>query len=412
MDSEQKPEEKLLQKRTPVKIAGIIFIAIIIAAFWLNNKPDSEKSRGGNRTGMANQPVQVASVIRTNMPVYYAGLGTVTAAKTATVRSQVEGTLLRLHFKEGETVKAGQLLAEIDPRPFQVQLVQAQGQLVKDQAALTNAQQDLKRYETLLQQDSIARQQVDAQRSQVKQLRGAIKSDQAQIANAKLQLTYSRITAPFTGKVGLRQIDQGNLVKAGDTTGIVVITQVQPIDVLFSLPEVQLPEVQRAIKQNPGLVAQAWDRNMDKVLANGTLVSLDNQIDATTGTIKLRAQFSNEDELLFPNQFVNVRLKTEDLQQMLQVPASAIQLGNQGSFVWVVDKESTVSTRNIQTGATDGAKTVVISGLKENERVVTDGVDRLKSGQTVEIIVPGQTKASPARQKQRNTKASAPSNRP
>ena len=369
---------------------------------------------GGN--GMP-QPVQAATVARGDLPVYLSGLGTVTALNTVTVKSQVSGTLQKLHFAEGATVKAGQLLAEIDPRPFQVQLEQAQGQFAKDQAALASARQDLERYRTLLTQDSIAQQQVDSQVSSVRQLEASIKMDQAQIDSAKLQLTYSRITAPISGRAGLRQVDPGNLVQTGDSGGIVVLTEVDPINIVFTLPEVQLPRVTKPLREGRVLEADAWDRDMTHKLATGRLTTPDNQIDPATGTIKLKAIFANSDGSLFPNQFVNIRLKVDTDRDALIAPVSAIQQGSQGSFVWVIvsDGESSapqaadpqvnagtgstppqdakpngakVSLRVVKTGASDGDRVVIQEGVQEGDRLVTDGADRLREGARVEIVDP------------------------
>lgn len=390
------PEYKPTSKKRLLIYAAVV-IVIIAALGYCTMKRDSGgvvSQRGGPGGNAGSQPVQAAQVVKGDMPVYLSGLGTVMAANTVTVRSQVDGTLQRLHFKEGDMVRAGQLLAEIDPRPFQVQLAQAQGQLAKDEASLVNARQDLARYEQLLRQDSIAKQQVDTQRSLVRQLEGSVKSDRAQIASAQLQLTYSRVSAPFTGRTGLRQVDPGNLISSGDASGIVVITQVQPINVMFTLPESQLTQVLEATQNGELPEAQAWDRNMGKLLATGRLVTLDNQIDPTTGTIKLKAEFTNEDQRLFPNQFVNIRLKVANLAQTTIVPVAAIQHGSQGSFVWVVDKDGKVSVKNVKTGASEEERTAVLSGVKPGERVVIDGADRLKEGAKVEVIVPGKTPAA------------------
>ena len=386
---EHRPTSK---KRLLIYAAGAIVIIAILGYCTM-------KSGSG---GMANQrgrqgtpPVQVAQVTQADMPVYLSGLGTVTAANTVSIQSQVTGTLQRLHFKEGDLVSAGQLLAEIDPRPFQVQLAEAQGQLAKDQASLVNARADLARYELLLKQDSIARQQVDTQRSLVNQLLGSIKSDQAQIASAQLQLTYSRISAPFAGRVGLRQVDPGNLINANSASGtIVVLTQVQPIDVLFTLPESQLDQVISATRDGQMPEIEAWDRNMGKRIALGQLVAVDNQIDPATGTVKLRGRFTNEDTSLFPNQFVNIRLKVNTLPRAVIAPVAAVQHGSQGSFVWVLDKDNKVSVKQVKTGPADGERVAVLQGLSAGMRVVIDGADRLREGAEVQVVTPGKREAS------------------
>ncbi len=349
---------------------------------------DSGSASQGKSKG-PSVPVQVATAIRLDVPVYLNGLGTVTASNTATVKSRVDGQLMKLHFTEGKTVKAGQLLAELDPRPFQVSLSQAEGLLAHDQASLANAIVDLKRFQTLLSQESIARQQVDTQAALVRQLEGSLKTDRAQVDAARLQLDYSRITAPIGGRVGLKQVDLGNQVKSGDTNGLVVITQVQPINVVFTLPEAQLASVLAPQHSGETLAVEAWDREMKQTLARGKLLALDNQIDTTTGTVKLKAEFSNEDDTLFPNQFVNARLQVGTLRQAVVVPVGAVQTGKQGSFVWVLGANDRVSQRTVSTGPNDGERVVVSTGVAAGERLVTDGIDRLKPGMKVQVVEPG-----------------------
>jgi multidrug efflux system membrane fusion protein len=289
-----------------------------------------------------------------------------------------------VHFTEGQQVKAGDLLAEIDPRPFQVQLMQAEGQMAKDQALLANARADLERYQTLFRQDSIAKQQVDTQAALVRQYEGTVKSNQSSIENARLQLTYSRVTAPISGRLGLRQVDQGNVVRAGDATGIVVITQLQPVAVVFTIPQDQLNPVLKKINEKQKLAVEAWDRDNRNRLATGTLITIDNQIDPATGTVKLKAEFPNEDGLLFANQFVNVRMLVETRKDVTVVPTAAVQRGAQGWFVYVVKDDSTVSLRPVRTGPAEGQATAIEAGVKPGERVVTDGLDRLREGAKVE----------------------------
>lgn len=349
---------------------------------------DSGSASQGKSKG-PSVPVQVATAILLDVPVYLNGLGTVTASNTATVKSRVDGQLMKLHFTEGKTVKAGQLLAELDPRPFQVSLSQAEGLLAHDQASLANAIVDLKRFQTLLSQESIARQQVDTQAALVRQLEGSLKTDRAQVDAARLQLDYSRITAPIGGRVGLKQVDLGNQVKSGDTNGLVVITQVQPINVVFTLPEAQLASVLAPQHSGETLAVEAWDREMKQTLARGKLLALDNQIDTTTGTVKLKAEFSNEDDTLFPNQFVNARLQVGTLRQAVVVPVGAVQTGKQGSFVWVLGANDRVSQRTVSTGPNDGERVVVSTGVAAGERLVTDGIDRLKPGMKVQVVEPG-----------------------
>jgi membrane fusion protein, multidrug efflux system len=330
-------------------------------------------------------PVVAVPARTADVGVYLSGLGTVTPIATVTVRSRVDGELMRVAFREGQLVKAGELLAEIDPRPFQVQLAQAVGQLAKDQALLKNAVVDLERYRTLFEQDSVAKQQLDTQASLVRQYEGTIKADQAAVDSAKLQLTYARITAPLSGRVGLRQVDPGNIVRSGDTNGIVVITQLQPISVIFTIAEDNVGAVMRRLKAGDKLPVDAWDRADKTKLATGTLATVDNQIDPQTGTVKLRASFANSDIQLFPNQFVNARMLVDTLQGATVIPSAAVQRGNQGTFVYVVQPDSSVTVRAVKLGPVQGEIVAVEAGVQPGEIVVTDGADRLREGAKVEI---------------------------
>ncbi len=346
--------------------------------------PAAAKKKGGDPASRVT-PVVADPVRSGEIKIYLNGLGTVTPLRTVTVRSRVDGELQRVHFKEGQLVKAGELLAEIDPRPFQVQLTQAEGTMARDRALLENARIDLERYRTLLKQDSIAEQQVASQESLVRQYEGTVKVDQSAIDNARLQLTYSRVTAPVGGRIGLRQVDPGNIVRAGDTNGLAVITQVEPISVIFTIPQDNLPAVLKRIQTGERLPVEAFDRDQKTQLANGALLTVDNQIDTTTGTVKLKAQFANDDSRLFPNQFVNVRMLLDTLQDVTTVSTAAIQRGTQGIFVYVVGGDYTVSLRPVKLGATEGNRTAVESGLKAGELVVVDGTDRLREGAKVEL---------------------------
>ncbi|MCY0857869.1 MdtA/MuxA family multidrug efflux RND transporter periplasmic adaptor subunit [Cupriavidus sp. D39] len=345
--------------------------------------------RGGpGGPGGQRSPVVVSTVAQRNMDVILNGLGNVTPVANVTVRVQVSGPLLKVLFKEGQMVKAGDVLAEIDPRPFQATLDQAVGTLARDRALLENARLDQKRYRTLLGQDSISSQQVDTQDALVRQYEGVVKTDQANVDSARLQLGYTRILAPASGRIGLRQVDPGNIVSTSDTNGIALITQIQPIAVLYTIPEDNLPSVLKRLHAGETIPVQAWDRQARNRLAEGTLLTTDNQIDTTTGTVKLKAIFQNQDGLLFPNQFVNLRTRVDTIENATVVPVAAIQRGQQGTFVYVVDDSSKVKVQVVALGPSDGERTVVSKGLQPGQRVVIDGADRLKEGMTVEAVDP------------------------
>jgi len=343
-------------------------------------------TKGGPRGGQGGPtPVVATAATQGDVDVIVNGLGTVTPLRTVAVKTRVDGELVRVLFEEGQLVKEGQLLAEIDPRPFQVQLTQAQGQLARDRALLENAKLDLERYNTLFQQDSIAKQQVDTQVSLVRQYEGAIRTDVGQVENARLQLAYARITAPVSGRVGLRQVDAGNIVHAGDTNGIVVITQLEPISVLYTVPQDLLPQLMKRLQSGDQIGVEAWDREQKAKLADGTLASADNQVDPQTGTVKLRARFANSDRALFPQQFVNVRMKLDTLHDAIVVPPAAVQRGAQGMFVYVVQPDKTVALRPVKLGPADGQRQSITEGLQPGDMVVTDGTDRLRPGSPVDV---------------------------
>ena len=342
------------------------------------------------RFGGANrvQPVSVSAARKQDVKVVLTAIGNISALNTATVRARVDGELKAIRFKEGQWVKAGALLAEIDPRSYQIALAQVQGQLAKDQSLLKNAQLDLARYKDLLAKDSIAKQQVDTQDALVGQLTATVQTDQAQVDNARLQLSYTKITAPITGRLGLKLADLGNIVRAGDATGIVTITQTQPISVVFAVPEANLAQITRKLKGTDPLTVEAWDREQRNVLATGKVSTTDNAIDAVTGTIKIKAEFANADGTLFPNQFVNIKLQVNTLEDALAVPSTAVQRGAQGTFVYVVKPDSSVTVRRIRIGTTESDWVSVQGDLAAGDKVVTDGADRLREGAKVEVIAP------------------------
>ena len=345
---------------------------------------------GGRGAPVGPVPVVVTKVARSSIPVYLNGLGNVSAYYTVTVKSRVDGQLMKLHFNEGDLVQAGQLLAEIDPRPYQVQLDMAQATLAHDQAVLANANVDLERYHKFVQTDAIPTQQLDTQKALVTQYQATIKQDQANIENAQLQLTYAKVTAPITGVVGLRLVDPGNIVHASDANGMITITQLQPIAVLFTIPEDSLPEVTQKLRAGVHLPADAYNRDMSKKLASGMLVTLDNQIDSSTGTSKLKAVFDNKDNALFPQQFVNIRLLVDTLTNQLVVPNVAVQTGQQGTFVYVVDNDSTVHLKPVQVGIATDTSADILSGISDGDRVVIDGTDRLIEGAEVRVRKAGE----------------------
>ncbi|AOL03442.1 MULTISPECIES: MdtA/MuxA family multidrug efflux RND transporter periplasmic adaptor subunit [Burkholderia] len=425
MDNEQKPTPPSKDPASPAArrprrtlMAGALAVVVIGGLLWWhpwNRTPASGSSAGGagasaasgagghrGRGGpaaMANvpQPVQVATATQGEMPIVLSALGTVTPLANVTVKTQLSGYLQSVAFQEGQIVKKGDLLAQIDPRPYQVALENAEGTHARDTALLATARLDLKRYQTLLSQDSIASQTVDTQASLVKQYEGAVKTDQAAIDSAKLNLTYARITAPVSGRVGLRQVDPGNYVTPGDTNGLVVITQLQPMSVIFTTSEDNLPQILKQVNAGQKLSVTAYNRNNTVPLETGSLATLDNQIDTSTGTVKLRANFDNKEGMLFPNQFVNTRLLVDVLRNATIVPTSAVLTGSIGQFVYVVKPDNTVTVRKVTIGPVDGERTSIVSGVSVGERVVTDGSDRLREGAKISIPADKPKGASGAR---------------
>ncbi|CAN0619660.1 multidrug efflux pump membrane fusion protein MdtA [Burkholderia multivorans] len=409
MDNQHKPSSPAQEPAPPYAgaprprrklLAGVLALAAAGGLLWWHpwsaspaSAPAGKSGAGGGRSSrggpaaMANQPqpVQVATASRGEMPIVISALGTVTPLANVTVRTQLSGYLQAVAFQEGQLVKKGDVLAQIDPRPYQNTLANAEGTFARDSALLTTARLDLKRYQALLAQDSIASQTVDTQASLVKQYEGTVKTDAAAIASARLNLDYARITAPVSGRVGLRQVDAGNYVTPSDTNGIVVLAQVQPISVIFTTSEDNLPAILKQVNAGQKLSVTAYNRNNTVPLEAGALETLDNQIDTATGTIKLRATFANRDGLLFPNQFVNARLLVDTMRDATIVPTAAVLNGSIGQFVYVVKPDSTVTVRKVKTGPVDGERTSIVDGLAVGERVVTDGSDRLREGAKITI---------------------------
>jgi membrane fusion protein, multidrug efflux system len=383
-----------------------VALGIVCASFSGCTSADSKQQKAQAAAPRAVS-VAIAKVQQQDVPVYLVGLGSVTAFNTANIKSRVDGQIMQVNVKEGQNVKQGESLIVIDPRPYQVQLEQMQAQLFKDQATLRDAKLNLDRYTTLIPSGSIAQQQVDTQKSLVDQLDGQVRTDQAQIDNAKLQIVYCHITAPFTGRVGLRQVDPGNIIHASDTTPMLILTQLQPIAVIFTLPEDQLPTVSQHMK-NTTLPVEAYSRDDQTKLATGKLLTIDNQIDQTTGTAKLKAVFDNKDNQLWPNQFVNANLLLETRKNSTVLPTAAILRGPQGTFVYAVKPDKTVEARTVAVSLTQGNITTITSGLNPGDTVVTDGQDKLQTGSKIEprTTGPGNTPSG------QNGNSGAPSGTP
>ncbi|HEY6049649.1 MAG TPA: MdtA/MuxA family multidrug efflux RND transporter periplasmic adaptor subunit [Thermoanaerobaculia bacterium] len=378
------------RRRWPwVVAAAAVVLAIVLFRTGSSRKQAAQDKKAQAQIANRQIPVTGAAARVGDLDVYLTGLGTVSAVNTVTVRSRVDGQLIRIAFREGQLVRQGDLLAEIDPRPFQVQLTQAEGQMARDQAALQNALVDLQRYQVLASQDAIPKQQLDTQNAAVRQFQAAVKTDQGQIESAKLNLTYSRVTAPIAGSVGLKLVDAGNIVHANDPNGIVVITQLQPINVVFTIPADQLPPVRARMQSVRKLPVEAWDRELKNRLAVGSLLAVDNQIDQTTGTVRIKAEFQNENGALYSNQFVNARLLVNTLHGVVIVPSAALQRSPQSVFVYVVKPDSTVEMRNVTVALTQGDDTVMKQGVAAGEVVVIDGVDKLQQGSKVALNMAG-----------------------
>ena len=382
-DRSKRTRADVLLRRWWIVLLAVCLIAIGVYVFFIKPQPFAAKQGQNPVTRMV--PVVAAAAKKSNIGVYLTGLGSVVPLNTVTVKSRVDGQLMKVLFQEGQIVSDGDLLATIDPRPFEVQLTQAEGQMARDVALLKNARMDLDRYRVLWEQDSIPKQQLDTQEALVSQYEGAVKADQGQIDSARLQLVYCNITAPVSGRIGLRLVDPGNIVHASDSNGLIVITQLQPITVIFPIPEDSLPQVLVKLKVGRRLAVEAYDREQKRKLAEGSLLTVDNQIDPGTGTVRLKAVFPNRDNELFPNQFVNARLLLDVRQGTTSVPVAAIQQSAQGPFVYVVKADQTAEVRRVTVGGTEGEEAAISTGLSPGELVVVEGADRLREGTKVEL---------------------------
>jgi membrane fusion protein, multidrug efflux system len=375
----------------------LLLLALLAAGgyyYWAKRAPapaaDARAGKGGGRRGGGIPPIVAVKARKGDIGVYFSGLGTVTPLNTVTVKSRVDGQLMSVNFKEGDTVREGDTLCELDPRPFQAQLMEFEGQLAKDEAMLENAKIDLARYQTLLSQNAIAGQQLDTQRATVKQFEGAVKTDEGQIQGVKLNITYTHIIAPVSGRIGLRLVDPGNIVHASDQTGMLVITQMQPISVIFTIAEDQLQVVLQKLRTHQRLLVDAWDREMKIHISQGTLTTVDNQIDQSTGTLKLRATFDNRNNTMFPNQFVNARLLVEEKRGITLLASAAVQRNSQMIYVYLVQPDSTVTVKQINVGVTEGDDTEITTGLAPGDTVAMTGVDKLTEGEKVVVHFEGE----------------------
>jgi len=389
------PKKSFIGRKFQYLIGFMLLIIFGLAGFYwkkTSSKPAEEYSQWSKPVPVRTVPVQ-----RQDLQVEIKAIGTVIPTHTVNVQSQVAGVLQQIYFKEGQTVKKGQLLAQIDPAPFQVALAQAEGTQQQNLAQLHNAETELQRYQLLFKQDSIAKQQVEQQLALVNQLKGQIQANKAQVDAAKLQLSYTKIYAPIEGRVGFRQKDAGNLIQANESAGLVSITQVHPIFVQFAVAENHLVNLRQSLKNGDKVLASAWDKTEQKQLALGHVQAIDNQIDISTGTLKIKAIFTNQDDALFPNQFVNVRLKTQTIQNAISIPSDAVQHGAKGSYVYIINPQNKAEIRMLKLGMTSNGQIEVLDGLKGSEKVVLEGIDRLSEGKEVQIVVENQQPISTAK---------------
>lgn len=389
------PKKSFIDRKFKYLIGFMLLIIFGLAGFYwkkTSSKPAEEYSQWSKPVPVRTVPVQ-----RQDLQVEIKAIGTVIPTHTVNVQSQVAGVLQQIYFKEGQTVKKGQLLAQIDPAPFQVALAQAEGTRQQNLAQLHNAETELQRYQLLFKQDSIAKQQVEQQLALVNQLKGQIQANKAQVDAAKLQLSYTKIYAPIEGRVGFRQKDAGNLIQANESAGLVSITQVHPIFVQFAVAENHLVNLRQALKNGDKVLVSAWDKTEQKQLALGHVQAIDNQIDISTGTLKIKAIFTNQDDALFPNQFVNVRLKTQTIQNAISIPSDAVQHGAKGSYVYIINPQNKAEIRMLKLGMTSNGQIEVLDGLKGSEKVVLEGIDRLSEGKEVQIVAENQQPISTAK---------------
>ncbi|HUG09554.1 MAG TPA: MdtA/MuxA family multidrug efflux RND transporter periplasmic adaptor subunit [Opitutaceae bacterium] len=393
--------EKVSSSRTRWILYSIVIVVVVVGVwrFSRQEKRETGRWRGPNPAwaGTANapaMPVRVFRAERRNLPVQLKAIGTVTPLNMVTVRSRVDGQLHRIAFEEGARVKAGDLLAEIDPEPYRIRLAEVEGRQRQNQAQLETARADLERLKQLFEKQLVTNQEMDAQQALVREREGAVASDAAAVANARLQLGYTRVEAPISGRLGLRSVDPGNLIRANDANGLVTITQTQPIAVMFTVPEVDLPKVIEPLRAGTQLPVEAWDRGERNILATGVLTTVDNQIDLATGTLRLKATFANDDESLFPNQFVNVRLRVRVIENAIVIPSAAVQFGARGTYVFVITPENKSTLREVTLGASDGVMQAIEKGLEQGDPVVLEGIDRLREGRDV-VVVEDQPSAGP-----------------